>query len=147
MGQTQNASVAPSLSREAAIKLKTGTYITGSFQKFGNNILTYIKLIDTKSDELLWTGSIEGDLDKYKYLADSLSAQLKDFLEIKAIKQKTSQEYSDVNTNSPEALRKYVEGMQLMINGNFKSAAQSFEESYYIDTTFTLAALYASMVL
>ena len=64
MGQTQNASIVPSLSREAAIKLKTGTYITGSFQKFGNSILTYIKLIDTKSDELLWTGSIEGNLDQ-----------------------------------------------------------------------------------
>jgi tetratricopeptide (TPR) repeat protein len=146
MRQTQNASIAPSLSREAAIKLKTGTYITGSFQKFGNSILTYIKLIDTKSDELLWTGNIEGDLDKYKYLADSLSARLKDFLEMKVIKQKASQEYSDVNTNSPEALRKYVEGMQLMINGNFNSAAKSFAESFYQDTTFTLAALYASMV-
>jgi tetratricopeptide (TPR) repeat protein len=144
MGQTQNASVAPSFSREAAIKLKSGTYITGSFQKFGNSILTYVKLIDTKSDELLWTGNIEGNLDKYKYLADSLSAQLKDFLEIKAIKEKTSPEYSDVNTNSPEALRKYVEGTQSLINGNLKSAAQSFEESYMLDTTFTLAALYAT---
>jgi tetratricopeptide (TPR) repeat protein len=144
MGQTQNASIAPSFSREAAIKLKSGTYITGSFQKFGNDILTYVKLIDTKSDELLWTGNIEGNLDKYKYLADSLSAQLKDFLEIKAIKQKTSPEYSDVNTNSPEALRKYVEGTQSLINGNLQSAAQSFEESYMLDTTFTLAALYAT---
>jgi tetratricopeptide (TPR) repeat protein len=146
MGQTQNASIAPSLSRETAIKLKTGTYITGSIQKFGNSVLTYVKLIDTKSDELLWTGNIEGNLDEYKYLADSLSAQLKDFLEIKVIKQKTSQEYNDVNTNSPEALRKYVEGMQLMINGNFKSAALSFENSYKADTNFTLAAGYAALV-
>jgi tetratricopeptide (TPR) repeat protein len=146
MEKSQNASIAPSLSREAAIKLKTGNYITGSFQRFGENILTYVKLIDTKSDELLWTGSIEGDLNKYKYLADSLSARLKDFMEIKVIKQKTSQEYSDANTNSPEALKKYVEGMQLMINGNFKSAAQYFEDSYFFDTTFTLAALYALTV-
>jgi tetratricopeptide (TPR) repeat protein/TolB-like protein len=146
MGQTQNTSVAPSLSKEAAIKLKTGTYITGSFQMFGNNILTYVKLIDTKSDELLWTGNLEGNLDKYKFLADSLSAKLKDFLEIKVIKQKTSQEYCDVNTNSPEALRKYVEGMQLLINGNFKSAAQDFGESYTLDTTFALAAHYAGIV-
>jgi tetratricopeptide (TPR) repeat protein len=146
MGQTQNASIAPSLSREAAVKLKTRTYITGSIQRFGNSILTYVKLIDTKSDELLWTGNIEGSLDKYKYLADSLSAQLKDFLEIKVIKQKTSQEYNDVNTNSPEALRKYVEGMQMMINGNFKSAALSFENSYKADTNFTFAAGYAALV-
>jgi tetratricopeptide (TPR) repeat protein len=144
MGKSQNASIAPSLSREAAIKLKTRTYITGSFQIFGEDILTYVKLVDTKSNELLWTGSIEGNLDKYKYLADSLSDQLKGFLEIKSIKQKSSQEFVDVNTNSPEALRKYVGGMQLMINGNFRLATTYFEESYLLDTSFTLAALYAS---
>jgi tetratricopeptide (TPR) repeat protein len=144
--QTHSASLAPSLSREAAIKLKTGTYITGSFQKFGNNILTYVKLIDTNSDELLWTGSVEGNLERYKYLADSLSAQLKSFLEMKGIKQKTSKEYGDVSAKSPEALRRYVEGMEMLIKGNFKSATQNFEESFALDTTFTLCALYASIV-
>ena len=53
LGQIENASVVPSLSREAAIKLNAGTYITGSFQKYGNKILTLAKLIDTKNGELL----------------------------------------------------------------------------------------------
>ena len=144
MGQIQKGSIAPTLSRDAAIKLKTGTYITGSYQKFGDKILTYVKLIDTKSDELLWTGSIDGGLDSYKHLADSISGKLKDFLEIKAIKQKANGEFNDVNTNSPEALKRYIEGMQLMINGNFKNAALSFESSFRIDTTFALAPIYAS---
>jgi TolB-like protein/Tfp pilus assembly protein PilF len=144
MGQTQTTSIAPSLSREAAIKLKTGTFITGSFQKFGDNILTYIKLIDTKSDELLWSGSIEGKIERYKYLADSIASQVKDYLEIRVLKQKTSQEYDDVNTRSPEALRKYLEGMKLLMQGKYKQAVQSFEESFKIDTTLTLAAFYAS---
>jgi tetratricopeptide (TPR) repeat protein len=144
MEQTQNASVVPSLSREAATKLKTGTYITGSFQKFGNNILTYVKLIDTKNDELLWTGSLEGEIEKYKYLADSISAKLKYFLEIKVLKQKISQEYNDVNTNSPEALRKYGGGMESIIKGDYSIAAKVLEEAYRIDSTFTLAAFFCA---
>ena len=144
MELSQKAAVVPSMAREAAVKLKTGTYITGSFQKFGNNILTYIKLIDTKNDELLWTGSIEGNLERYKYLADSIAARLRDFLEIKVLKQKTSQEFDNVNTGSPEALRKYIEGMELMTKGNYQSAIQSFQEAYENDTTFTLAAFYTA---
>ena len=81
IGQTQNASMAPSLSREAAVKLKAGSYITGNFQKTGNLIRIIAKLIDTSSDELLWTGKVDGDINSnYITLADSLSGQLKDFL-------------------------------------------------------------------
>jgi tetratricopeptide (TPR) repeat protein len=144
MGQTQTASVVSSLSREAAIKLKSGTYITGSFQKYGNNILTLVKLIDTKSDEVLWTGKIDGTLGKYTFLIDSLSAQLKNFLEIKALIQRTRQDYNEVNTNSAEALRKYIAGMKAIINGDYLIAAKTLEESYRIDTTFTLAAFFCS---
>lgn len=144
MGQTQTASVVSSLSREAAIKLKSGTYITGSFQKYGNNILTLVKLIDTKSDEVLWTGKLDGTLENYTFLIDSLSAQLKNFLEIKALIQRASQDYNEVNTNSAEALRKYIEGMKAIINGDYLIAAKTLEESYRIDTTFTLAAFFCS---
>jgi TolB-like protein len=142
--QTKNASIIPSLSREVAIKLKAGNYITGTFQKYGNQILTLVKLIDTKSDEVIWTGKSEGTIERITTLADSLSAQIKNFLEIKVLKQKVTTEYGDINTTSPEALRKYIEGMQLLIEGKMKQARQSFEESYKLDTTFTLAAFYTA---
>ena len=144
IGHIKNAAVVTSLSRETAIKLKAGTYITGSFQKYGNNILILAKLIDTKSDELLWTDKKEGSLEKIKSLADSLSTELKNFLEIKVLKHKVTAEFGDINTKSPQALKQYIEGMELMIKGKMQQASHSFEESYKVDTTFTLAALYAS---
>jgi tetratricopeptide (TPR) repeat protein len=141
--QTKAASVIPSISREAAIRLRAGIYITGSYQRYGNDILTLVKLIDTKSDELLWTGQKKGNLEKINKIVDSLSLDLRDFLEIKLLKQKVNPEYGDINTSSPEALRRYIEGMQLMMKGNFKPALQCFEESYKLDTTFVFASLYA----
>jgi tetratricopeptide (TPR) repeat protein len=143
MGQTKNASVIPSLSREAAMKLKASTYITGSYQKTGNKIIMLVKLIDTQNDEVLWTNKIEGSPNSnYADLTDSLSLQVKNFLEIKSLKQKTSLEFREAFSNSPEAYRIYVKGMNSFMNADYISAIQSFKEALEIDSTFTLAAFY-----
>ena len=141
--QTQDASVLPSLSRKAAMKLKTGTYITGNFQKTGNKIRIIAKLIDTNSDELLWTGKVDGNLDAdYIDLADSLSLRVKNFLEIKVLEKNTDIDFRDAFTNSADAYRKFIEGMQSFMNGDYQVAIKSLQEGYSIDSTFTLAAFY-----
>jgi len=141
--RTQTASVAPSLSKEAAVKLKAGHYITGNFQKTGNKIRIIAKLIDTGSDELLWTGKVDGDIDSdYITLVDSLSGQLKDFLEIKAIKKNTDLDFREAFTNSAEAYRKYNEGTKALMNEDYPRAIELFQEAFRKDTTFALAAFY-----
>jgi tetratricopeptide (TPR) repeat protein len=142
-GQTKNASVVPSLSREAAMKLKASTYITGSYQKTGNKIIMLVKLIDTQDDEVLWTSKIDGSPhSNYTDLADSISTQVKNFLEIKSLKQKTSLEFREAFSNFPEAYRIYVKGMNSFMNADYISAIQSYKEALEIDSTFTLAAFY-----
>jgi TolB-like protein len=141
--RTQNASLAPSLSREAALKLKAGNYITGNLQKTGNKIRIIAKLINTSTDELLWTGKVDGDINSdYISLADSLSKQLKDFLEIKALEKKITLDFREAFTNSADAYRKYIEGTQAFMSSDYERAIESFLEAYNIDTTFTLAAFY-----
>jgi tetratricopeptide (TPR) repeat protein len=141
--RTQTASMAPSLSREAAVKLKAGHYITGNFQKTGNKIRIIAKLIDTGSDELLWTGKVDGDINSdYITLADSLSGQLKNFLEIKALKKNTDLDFREAFTNSAEAYRKYNEGTKAFMNEDYPRAIELFQEAFRIDTTFALAAFY-----
>ncbi len=143
MGQTQYASVVPAISRDAAMKLKAGAYITGNFQKTGNKIRIIVKLTDTNSDELLWTGKIDGNLDAdYIDLADSLSQQVKDFLEIKVLEKNINVDFREAFTNSADAYRKYIEGMQSFMNGDYKIAIESLQEAFKIDSTFTLAAFY-----
>jgi TolB-like protein len=145
IGQTNKTSIIPTLSREAAVKLRAGTYVNGSFQKYGNHILTLVKLIDTKSDEVLWTGKAEGDLEQIKDVTDSLSAQLINFLEIKALKQKANPELGDVFTTSSAAYRKYIEGINSLINMDQKSAVISFQEACKIDSNFVLAKFYSGI--
>ena len=141
--QTQYASAVPALSREAAMKLKAGAYITGNFQKTGNKIRIIVKLIDTNSDELLWTGKVDGNLDAdYIDLTDSLSQQVKNFLEIKVLERNSNIDFREAFTNSADAYRKYIEGTQLFMNGDYKIAIESLQEAYRIDSTFTLAAFY-----
>jgi TolB-like protein len=143
MGQTQIASMVPTVSREAAMKLKAGTYITGNYQKTGNKIRIIVKLFDTKTDELLWTGKVDGNINAdYIDLADSLSIEVKNFLEIKALGKNASRDFRDAYTGSSEAYRKYIEGMQSFMNSDYPGAIKSLQEAYRIDTTFTLAAFY-----
>jgi tetratricopeptide (TPR) repeat protein len=143
LGHARNASLVPSISREAAVKLRAGTYITGNFQKAGNKIRIIVKLIDTGTDELLWTGKVDGLLSsEYIDLADSLSQQLKSYLEIRVLEKKVSLDFREAFTNSADAYRKYIEGTQLFMEGQYLRAVESLKEAYRIDTTFTLAAFY-----
>ena len=143
MQLTSNASLSPLLSRETAIKLKAGTYVTGSFQKIGNKTLVQVELNETKSGIVLMSDTIEGILpDDYKTISASLSQRLKNYLEIKVIRNNTSIEFREAFTNSAIAYRKYIKGMNSFLNGDYTSAIQLFKEAFKIDSTFTLAAFY-----
>jgi tetratricopeptide (TPR) repeat protein len=143
MKVTNKASMGPSFSRQAALKLNTGTYLTGSFQKMGNKTLVQVELNDTKSGIVLMSDTVEGILPAgYKLLSVSLSEKIKNYLEIKAIKEITSAEFSEAYTTSAEAYRKYIEGMQFFMNGEYKASIESFKGAFKIDSTFTLAAFY-----
>lgn len=141
--RTQTASMAHSLSREAAVKLKAGHYIAGNFQKTGNKIRIIAKLIDTDSDEILWSGKVDGEINSdYITLADSLSGKLKDFLEIKALEKNADLDFREAFTNSAEAYRKYNEGTQAFMNDDYPGAIELFQDAFRLDTTFALAAFY-----
>ncbi len=144
MGQNQQAALMPSVSRDAAVKLKAGTFVTGSFQRIGDTILILAELNDTRSGEVIWSGNVKGIKEQYPYLSLSLSGKLKNFLEIKALKSKINPEFSEAFTNSPEAYRKYIEGMQFMIKMNWPAALQSFQDAFKTDSTFSLAAFYSA---
>jgi tetratricopeptide (TPR) repeat protein len=145
MQLANNASLTPSLSREAAIKLKAGTYLTGSFQKIGDKTLIQVELNDTKRGIVLMSDTAEGimtNLIDYKRISASISQKLKNFLEIKAISNITNIEFRDAFTSSSEAYRKYIKGMNSFMTGDYKSAIRLFKEAYINDTTFTLAMFY-----
>jgi tetratricopeptide (TPR) repeat protein len=140
-----NTSSETSQSNEVAKRLNADFYLTGSYQKIRNKTLIVVRLINTNSREILMTRSLEGNLDTdYKNMTDSLSRQIKDFLEIKALEKNANPEYGAIFTNSVEAYRKYIEGMKSIMKGDYSIAAKALEEAYRIDSTFTLAAFFCA---
>jgi len=143
MGHAHSASILPSISRKAAKKLNAGAYITGNIQKAGNKIRIIANLNDTYSDELLWSGKVDGNVNAdYIDLADSLSLQLKSYLEIKVLKEDVKIDFRDAFTYSSEAYRLYINGMRSFLNGDYRVAINVLKEAYRIDSSFALAAFY-----
>jgi TolB-like protein len=143
MGQIQTASIVPSVAKEAASKINAKSLIIGNYQKSTNKIRIMINLIETKSGEVLWTGKIDGVLESdFIDLTDSLSSQVKNYLEIKALEKKANSDYRKAFPSSADAYRYYIEGLNLILKKEYSLAKESLKKAYEIDTTFSFAALY-----
>jgi tetratricopeptide (TPR) repeat protein len=119
--------------------------LTGSIKKIIDKELIVINLTNIKSDEIILTKSSYGKLDsEYRGMVDSLSWQIKNFLEIKALERDADPEFNKAFTNSADAYRKYIEGMKFILNADYSVAVKSFEQAYTIDTNFNIAAFFCS---
>ncbi len=144
INKVSNAGFSPSMAKELAEKIRAETYITGSY--LGRDGIYWIlaNLVDTKSGNKIWTGKVKGDLNSSEYfdLADSLSNKIKNYLEIKVLKQDVDIDFREVYTNSPEAYKYYIEGMNLFIAQRYPDAIGSLKKAIAIDSTFTFASFY-----
>jgi hypothetical protein len=119
--------------------------VTGSYQKIKDKTLIILNLTKTKSDEILFSKTTEGNINiEYKEMVDAISRPLKDYLEIKVLEHRADVDYNQAFTNSAEAYRKYIEGMKLIMNGNYAVATKALVEAYQIDTTYAFAAFFCS---
>ena len=144
MDQVFTAGLTPSLAKEVADKVRAGIYITGNCQGRLNQHKIFSNIIDTESGEIIWTGSVEGNLNSPDYLdmANLLCNQIKDFLEIKALKQDVDYDFREAYTESSEAYRYFIEGMNSIFSLNYGSAVESFHKALEIDSTFTFAKFF-----
>lgn len=130
--------------REAAEKLNADVFLTGSFQVTGDTYYIISNLVNTMSGDIIWTKKVEGDLNSSSYhlLAGNLINEIKNYLEIQAIEKELGPDLMKVYTESAEAYRYYIEGMNFFLTRDNSSAIKSFEKAYEVDSTFTLAALF-----
>ncbi len=147
MDRVFTAGISPSVAKEIAKKVHAETYISGSYQGRGGKYWILANLVETESGDIIWTNKIEGDLKSSEYLnlADSLCNEIKNFLEIQALKQEANYDFREAYPNSAEAFRYYIEGMYLILEGRDLDAIESLKKANKIDTTFTLASFYLAM--
>jgi tetratricopeptide (TPR) repeat protein len=63
-------------------------------------------------------------------------------MEIKALEQSVETDLSNAYPNSAESYRHYIDGLNALMDSDYKKAVESLEKAYKIDSTFTFAAFY-----
>lgn len=123
---------------------KAETYITGSFQGRGDTYWILANHVNTETGDIISTHRVEGDLLSSGYLdiANSLCNEIKNHLEFKAIEQNIDSDIIKAYTSSAEAYRHYIEGLNMILAGDFDPAIVELKKTLEIDSTFTLASFF-----
>ena len=145
--QVSSASISPIMAREVAGKINAQTYLTGKFIGEMNNVSILLNMVSTNSGELVWSCRVEGDLgNRYQDLLGRLADTVRNYLEIRALKEKLSPELSQAFPNSSEAFRHYINGINALERLDFQTAGSSLIRALEIDSTFTFAAFHLAWV-
>jgi TolB-like protein len=145
-GQVFTTALSPSKAREVAVKARSGTYITGSFQGSAGKYRVLSSLVNTETGDIICTKMVDGDLKSSNYLeiTDSLCREIKNYLEIKALEESSDYDFKDAFPASADAYRYFIEGLNSILASDYESAVISLKRAYDRDSTFTLAAFYSA---
>ncbi len=129
--------------RDVGTRTQVQTLVTGSLLKAGPSLRIQLKLLDAGTGASLAAMRVDGRAeDDFFAMADSLAAQVRDFLEIDALRQWNREyEWAAVGTQSAGAYRLYLAGMQDRSRGDFDRAIDQLERAVAIDSSFSLARL------
>jgi tetratricopeptide (TPR) repeat protein len=135
------ASLTPSAAGEISRKLEANTFIQGSIKAAGEHIRMNAHLIDASNEEVFKSfqieGSSEGDIFR---LTDSLSRLVQNYLEIKVLEKEVVYDLrSGIATNSAEAYRSYIEGLNFYFAKEVSLALGRLKESIRLDPDFFAA--------
>ncbi len=144
MNNVYSAGISPTVAKEVANKVKAESYISGSFQGRENIYWILVNLVNTQNGNIIWTNRVTGNLKSSGYLdvADSLCYEIKNYLEIQALENIADFDFREAYPKSSEAYRYFIEGMNSVLNQNYKFGIQSLKRALEIDSTFTLATFY-----
>ena len=119
------------------------SYIWGDFIITKNQLVINLRLIDTESNQIIKTYSEEDHPDSIIQISRTLSKRVRNYLEIEALEGDIDRDYLEfAETNSAEAYRHFIEGMNSIVSRDYELAIQSLKKATEIDSTFTFAAFY-----
>ena len=135
-------SLTPALAGEVAQKLEANTVIVGNMHKFGSTVRITANIMDVGTEEIYKSYEMDGTTeDDFLSLIDSLSILIKNFLEIKSLKQTSFFDLSNVYTNSTEAYKLYLQGHNCHYRLDYNCALELFNKAIEIDSTFVSAMM------
>ncbi len=136
------AGITPTLAGEMARKVEANTVVSGNLHKAGNKVRITANIMNSDTEEIYKSYGLEAEKEDDLFaLADSLSSMLKDFLEIKSMKQNLLFDYSFVFTQSPEAYKYYLQGVDCHNHLDYICAASFYHKALEVDSNFVSAMM------
>lgn len=140
------ASITPSIARNISKRLDANVFIHGSINQIGTTIRLTAKLVDSKTEEVLKSFQLDGNIDNILQMADSLSGMVSNFLILTRLRKESSPFIKTfVSTSSPEAYKCYIYGLNTFYKRDYVTAINWLSQAVEIDSGFISARVMLSM--
>ncbi|MGH7890530.1 MAG: hypothetical protein ACRENF_08275, partial [Thermodesulfobacteriota bacterium] len=140
MGKVDAKRITPSLASKIALRAGVKTMLLGSILQSKPQLAVTTQLIEVKSGKVLKSQRITGfTTDKIFTLVDSLAILVRNDLKITPAAVTEAKSVAEVTTNSPEAYRSYLEGVELNKKVYSDEAEAAFKRAIELDSNFAMA--------
>lgn len=147
---TNYSSITPALARSVSQKLDANIFLQGSINKIGTITRLNVKLINSRTEEVLKSFQLDSNPENIIQLADSITLLVKNFLIVNFLKKGLPPHFQRVLEASnrpinPEAFRYYLEGMN-SFGKDYPRAREMYFKALEIDPDFILPMIYLTSV-
>jgi len=146
LGQAETERISDGVAFLAAKKGNCRWLITGNILQVNPVYVVASRIVEVSSGKILSTQKIVGDTGMSIFaLADSLSVQIRNDLPLSMeVVNEPDQMVSAITTNSQEAYRYYIEGVDYYRRLYYAEAVERFEKALDYDSTFAMVYYYLS---
>jgi tetratricopeptide (TPR) repeat protein len=136
------ATLTPSLAGEMARKVEANTVISGNMIKAGQLIRITVNIMNSETEEIYRSFEMEGYAEEDLFgLADTLSYNIRDYLEIKNIKKSQLFDLAQVFTSSSEAYKYFLQGCNYHDRLDYVQAVDYYNKAIEADSNFVSAMM------
>ena len=144
IGTDNSKGLLPHLAGQIAKYAGVSTMVTGSILQEKPSLAITMRLIDVQSGRIINSQQVTNfPVDQIFSLVDSLVYLLRNDFPIIAVSKSEIKNVAQVTTNSLEAYRAYVEGLELLNKFYFKEAEAAFSQAIEFDSSFAMAFYYS----
>ncbi len=140
LGEADSRNISPVLATQVAQRAGVRTMLLGSILQDRPKLAITSRLIEVKSGTILASQRLtEFSTDQIFALVDSLAILVRNDLKITPEPVAEPKSVADVTTNSPEAYRSYLEGVELVKRFYAAEAKAALERAIELDNDFAMA--------
>ena len=140
LGQTNTKELSPSLSIKIAKQAGVTTMLTGSILQMEPKLAVTTNIVNVQTGKVIGSQQLTNFTESQIFnLVDSLSYLIRNDLEVGTTSSSKTKSVTEVTTNSPEAYRAYIEGLNLGDKLFWKESNSAFEQAVDLDPNFAMA--------